>query len=103
MLLLVVLLTRWLVRCCCWLLDAPDVVEAPLALPLLLLDVEPELEVELDPEVEVWASARVLCSANAVTASAAKLMIVFMVVLPLQKRNPVAPVGDGASGLTATG
>ena len=59
-------------------LDVPDVVEAPLALPLALLEVEPELDVELEPDVEVCALAGRACSASAVTASAAKLKRGFM-------------------------
>jgi hypothetical protein len=76
MLLLVVLLTRWLVRCCWELLDVPEVVEAPLALPLELFEVDPELDVEDEPEV--CALVGRLCSARAVTASAAKLKKDFM-------------------------
>ena len=58
----------------CRLPDVPEVVE----LPLVLLDVEPEAEVEVEPEVEVCAFAGRLCSASAVTASAAKLKRAFM-------------------------
>ena len=77
MLLLVVLFTRWLVRCCWELLDVPEVVEAPEALPLELFEVEPEVEVEVDPEVCALAGRP--CSASDVTASAAKLKRAFMV------------------------
>ena len=78
--------------------DVPEVVDEP----LVLLDVEPELEVELEPEVLVCALAGRPCSASAVTASAAKLKRAFMVGDPdeteLKCRLRYAPPSLGERG-----
>ena len=74
MLLLVVV--RWLVRCCCWLPDVPEVdcERLPLTEP------EDELELDVEPELDVLSCALAGsdCSASDVTASAAKLSTNFM-------------------------